>query len=77
MVRGMKIMTKRKPTTRKRRTAAKHSAWKPGWYRRMELRKRHVEQELAREDKSGIYNRGVPAGNCDYREWRQGTTLRG
>ena len=47
MVRGMKIMTKRKPTTRKRRTAAKHSAWKPGWYRRMELRKRHVEQVVS------------------------------
>jgi hypothetical protein len=35
------MATKRKPTKRK---AAQHSAWKPGWYRRMELRKRHAEQ---------------------------------
>lgn len=47
MVRGAEIMTKRKPTTRKRRTAAKHTAWKPGWYRGLELRKRHVEQVVS------------------------------
>ncbi len=30
--------------TSRKRKPVQHSAWKPGWYRRMELRKRHVEQ---------------------------------
>ena len=42
------MATKRKTTPkRKGRKAAKHSAWKPGWYRTMELRKRHAEQVVS------------------------------
>jgi hypothetical protein len=39
--------TKRKPVRRKSRKPVQHSAWKPGWYRRMELRKRHAEQVVS------------------------------
>lgn len=39
--------------------------------------KGQVEQELPREDKSGEYDYRVPARHCDYREWRQRSTLRG
>jgi hypothetical protein len=41
------MATKRKPVQRKGRKATKHSAWKPDWYRRMELRKRHAEQVVS------------------------------
>jgi len=41
------MATKRKPTKRKGRKPVQHSAWKPGWYRRMELRKRHAEQVVS------------------------------
>lgn len=41
------MATKGKPAKRKGRKTVQHSAWKPGWYRRMELRKRHVEQVVS------------------------------
>ena len=41
------MATRKTSPKRKGHKAAKHSAWKPDWYRSIELRKRHVEQVVS------------------------------